>query len=750
MPGRSSAPGYEFLAPPEQPDEIGRLGGYRVLQLLGQGAMGMVFRAEDLGLGRIVALKVLPPTVASMAETRQRFLREARAATLVNHPNVIPIYKIGEDRGVPYLAMPLLKGELLETRLNRERRLPVRDAVRIASEVAKGLAAAHERNLIHRDIKPANLWLEATQRRSAAERVKILDLGLACKVGPGLPTSGAVLGTPAYMAPEQVRGLTVDYRCDLFSLGCVMYRMLTGERAFQGNEVFAVLMALTSVHPPPPHEVNPAVPVGVSQLVMRLLAKQPDDRPQSAAEVVAALSSMEQPGTAALSRNEPHYHAGSSAPVTVAISSADRPIMLPTPDEFAPRGDRRSPVLAALLVVVGLIVWGVFASPTVRHLLSIAIGVLLFGAGLVGMVAAWRLVRRKLARRETVPQPKASSVSKRNREDSFGLPPTSLNQPRVSNAADDGPTGTAILAGTASLPQVGAEANSSYRGHTDAVWSVAVSPDGTLALSGAMDHSVRLWNLQTLQEINCFDGHAEGITAVAFTPDGRLACSASLDGTVRLCLVPEGIELRRFAGHSGRVLGVACAPDGRSLASCGADGTVRLWDVESVGLRPALQGHAAWVYAVAYSGDRLLSAGADGTLRLWDAGTGVEVQRLEGHTAAVRCVAVSPDGTRAVSGGEDCTVILWDLAVGQPVRRLAGHTEWVRAVAWTPDGRRVVTGGDDETLCVWDSATGELLKRFEDTGGSVLCLVVTRDARFALAGSDDATVRRWELPSRQT
>jgi WD40 repeat protein len=304
----------------------------------------------------------------------------------------------------------------------------------------------------------------------------------------------------------------------------------------------------------------------------------------------------------------------------------------------------------------------------------------------------------------------------------------------------------AILAGTTSRPYVGTWASLCYRGHTDAVWSVAVSPGGTLALSGGMDHSVRLWNLQTLKEIFCFDGHAEGITAVAFTPDG-LACSASLDGTVRLCLVPEGTELRRFVGHSGRVLGVACAPDGRSLASCGADGTVRLWDVETVGLRPALQGHAAWVYAVAYAGDRLLSAGADGTLRLWDSGTGVELQRLEGHTAAVRCVAVGPDGTRAVSGGEDCTVILWDLAAGQAVRRFNGHTDWVRAVAWTPDGHRVVTGGDDETLCVWDSATGELLKRFEDTGGSVLSLAVTPDGRFALAGSDDATVWRWELPS---
>jgi serine/threonine protein kinase len=251
--------------------------------------MGMVFRAEDPGLGRILALKVMLPSVAAMAENRQRFHREAEATARVNHPNVIPIYAIGEDRGVPYLAMPLLKGELLEARLNRERRLPVRDAVRITREVAEGLAAAHQHNLIHRDIKPANLWLETSQRRGGSDRVKILDFGLARMGDAGLTTPGAVLGTPAYMAPEQAKGLSVDYRCDLFSLGSVMYRMLTGERAFQGNEVFAVLMALTTVHPTPPHEVNPEVPPGLSKLVMHLLAKEPGDRPQSAREVVETL-----------------------------------------------------------------------------------------------------------------------------------------------------------------------------------------------------------------------------------------------------------------------------------------------------------------------------------------------------------------------------------------------------------------------------------------------------------------------------
>jgi serine/threonine protein kinase len=321
-PAGASAPGYEFLAAPEQPDEIGRLGPYRVLQLLGQGAMGMVFRAEDTGLGRIVALKVMLPSVASLAENRQRFAREAQATALVNHPNVIPIYAIGEDRGVPFLAMPLLKGELLEARLNRERRLPIRDAVRIAREVAEGLAAAHQHNLIHRDIKPANLWLESVQRRNASDRVKILDFGLARMGDAGLTTPGAVLGTPAYMAPEQAKGATVDYRCDLFSLGCVMYRMLTGERPFQGGEVFAVLMALTTVHPPPPNELNAEIPPGLSELVMHLLAKEPDQRPQSAREVVDTLSRLGLISSVSSTDKVAIQRAGSSGSIPI-LSRAD-------------------------------------------------------------------------------------------------------------------------------------------------------------------------------------------------------------------------------------------------------------------------------------------------------------------------------------------------------------------------------------------------------------------------------------------
>jgi serine/threonine protein kinase len=347
----------------------------------------------------------------------------------------------------------------------------------------------------------------------------------------------------------------------------------------------------------------------------------------------------------------------------------------------------------------------------------------------LGLVIGWRVVRMLRHRRS---RPAAAP------SDTFAETADTGDLPRPSALASD--TRAAALAFSPAAAE-----EQCYRGHADAVWSLALTPDGHGVVSGGMDHAVRLWDVHTLQDLRHVDGLADGVTAVTVLAGGRLVAFAGLDGVVSLWQ-PAGGELHRFTGHEGRIFGIAGAPDGRSLASCGEDGTVRIWEAESGAETRCLRGHAGWVYAVAYAGKHLLSAGADGTVRLWDASTGAELRRLDGHAGAVRCLGVSRDGTRAATGGEDRTVIVWDLAGGGEPRRLDGHTDWVRAAAWTPDGRRLVTGGDDETLCVWDAATGELVQRFEDTGGSTLCLAVTPDGRSALAGGDDGSVRIWELP----
>jgi hypothetical protein len=257
--------------------------------------MGVVFRAEDPQLRRPVALKVMLPKMAAAHAGRERFLREARAMAAIKHDHIIAIYQVGEDRGVPYLAMELLEGETLESRLGREGKLPVSEVLRLGHQIACGLAAAHERGLIHRDIKPSNLWLEVPAGSSTGRRLKMLDFGLARAVeeGSALTLQGMIVGTPEYMAPEQVAGEVLDHRCDLFSLGCVLYRMATGEWPFKRANVMGTLMAVTNKDPVPPCELEPAIPATLSELILQLVAKEPDKRPQSARAVADALTRID-------------------------------------------------------------------------------------------------------------------------------------------------------------------------------------------------------------------------------------------------------------------------------------------------------------------------------------------------------------------------------------------------------------------------------------------------------------------------
>jgi serine/threonine protein kinase len=253
--------------------------------------MGVVFQAEDPHLRRLVALKVMRPSLAASAEFHRRFLREARLAAAMDHEHIVTVYQVGEDRGVPFLAMQLLRGKTLQDRLERAGgRLPLPEVLRIGREIAEGLAAAHARGLVHRDIKPANVWLE-----EGRGRVRIVDFGLARGAEPDaqFTHAGSVIGTPAYMAPEQANGAEVDARCDLFSLGAVLYRAATGKSPFGDRDTLSILNALATQTPTPPHRIVPSLPRMFSGLVMRLLAKDPADRPQSAREVVQAIEALE-------------------------------------------------------------------------------------------------------------------------------------------------------------------------------------------------------------------------------------------------------------------------------------------------------------------------------------------------------------------------------------------------------------------------------------------------------------------------
>jgi hypothetical protein len=274
-----------FLQPSDKPGSLGRLGHYEIQEVIGRGGFGIVLRAFDEMLHRVVAVKVMASHMAATSPARKRFLREARAAAAIRHENVVAIYAV-EEQPIPYLVMEFIAGQTLQAKLDQTGPLGTAEVLRVGRQVAGGLAAAHARGLIHRDIKPANILLE----NGVEPQVKITDFGLARAADDAtLTQSGVIAGTPMYMAPEQAQAGAIDYRADLFSLGSVLYTVCSGRPPFRAPTTLAVLKRVVEDTPRPIREIIPEVPEWLCQVVARLHAKDPAERFQSAREVADVL-----------------------------------------------------------------------------------------------------------------------------------------------------------------------------------------------------------------------------------------------------------------------------------------------------------------------------------------------------------------------------------------------------------------------------------------------------------------------------
>ncbi|MEI8382310.1 MAG: SUMF1/EgtB/PvdO family nonheme iron enzyme [Planctomycetota bacterium] len=287
----------DFLQPPQRPESFGAIGGYDVLEVVGRGGMGIVLRAIDAKLNRVVAIKVLVPELAGNPQARRRFLREAQAAAAVCHDHVVTIHGVDDDEKLPFIVMEYIVGQSLQQKIDKSGPLGLKETLRIGMQIAAGLTAAHKQGLVHRDIKPANILLE-----NGVERVKITDFGLArASDEVAITQFGQIAGTPQYMSPEQAMGHSVDQRSDLFSLGSVLYTMCTGRPAFRADSTVAVLRRVCDETPRPISELNPDIPDWLVAIVERLMAKAPEQRFQSASEVANLLEQWlahcQQPGS---------------------------------------------------------------------------------------------------------------------------------------------------------------------------------------------------------------------------------------------------------------------------------------------------------------------------------------------------------------------------------------------------------------------------------------------------------------------
>jgi tRNA A-37 threonylcarbamoyl transferase component Bud32 len=691
------------------------LGQYVLLERLGEGGMGQVFKARHRNLGRVVALKLIRKERLDNPDAVRRFQREVRAAAALSHPNIVLAYDADQIGGTHLLVMEYVEGSTDLARLVRKHGpLPVCRACEYARQAALGLQHAHERGLVHRDVKPHNLLLTAD-----GHVVKVLDMGLArLDHPPGddwsstMTQEGVVMGTPDYLAPEQaLASHTVDVRADLYSLGCTLYFLLTGKVPFPGGTLAEKLLKHQLQEPRPLAQLRPDVPPGVAAVVRKLMAKRPGDRYQTPAEVAAALSSVsgtgggppQAPDTAGRAPAE-----GIRAGAGTSGDSFDAAL-----DYMARRGDTQEA-----------------DSPERRRreaeqrrllLLSAAgVGVLLVGVAVL-MFLVWK---------------------------GTGAPRTAANE---ANLPAGGPE-VGRQADPATAGGQGDRLPGRFEGHVDAVTSVAVSADGRNALSGGFDRSLRLWDLAAGKEVRRFFGHTDVVWAVALSGDGRRALSGSQDRTVRLWDTRSGNEVQRFEGHTGVVSSVSFLPGGSRVMSGNWDHTVRVWDTQGgKEVRRFAVGAPVLAFALSADARQALLASTDGFLRLWDLEAGKEVRRFPGPRGPVESVALSPDGRRVVTASgdraadPDSAARLYDLESGQEVRRFRGHADKVDCVAFSPNGRRILSCGQDRTVRLWDAEGGQEVHCFFGHAEKVRSLAFLPTGLRAVSGSYDRTLRLWDL-----
>ncbi len=727
VPGIARATNSEFnLSAPLAPGDVGALGPYRLVKELGRGAMGAVYLAVDTRLDRELALKVMLPELAADPGAKERFLREAKAVAKVAHDHVVTIYEADERDGVPYIAMQFLQGAPLDEYLKKKGAPPLAHCVRIAREAALGLAAAHAQGLVHRDIKPANLWLEAPNGR-----VKVLDFGLAKPIGSDseLTKSGAIVGSPAYMSPEQARAQKVDHRSDIFSLGAVLYRLLAGRNPFLGDHIMAVLTALAADEPPPVRELNPNVPEPLADLVHQLLSKRPDARPQSAAEVAERLRTILSQPTAL------------SAPVPVIV-----PLQVPAQESAfanliddendADRTERETAPVRPT------------DAPKIGKFALIAGGAVALVAA-VGVAIALGTGGKKPDDVAKQPNQPAPPPVKQPRS----APPQAPQPPAPTVTDNPGPIGPARKA-----PELFA-----LRGHTSLVFAASFSTDGTRIVTGSGDNTAKVWEVPSGKpegiakpgaELLTLKGHTDQVNVAVFSRDGTRVLTASHDKTARVWDAKAGAQLLAFKGHKDIVLAGAFSPDGTHVVTGSLDNATKVWDAKTGAELFALGGHTSGVTAVSFSpdGTRIVTGSHDNTVRVWDAKTRTELFTLNGHTGSVTGVSFSPDGTRIVTSGDE-TAKVWELPAGKPeggakpvpeLFTLKGHTRTVRNAMFSSDGTRIVTASHDRTAKVWDAKTGTELLTI-DGQADLYDASFNSDATRIVTGSGDHTAKVWDV-----
>ena len=713
-PAATPAP-VRFPGPPTEAGPLGQLENYHIRELLGSGSFGYVYKAWDQTLRQTVALKILKPEYVPDPTQRARFEREGRKAAAVRHENIVAIYRFATcpDFAPPFLVMEFIDGESLQARLNRQGAVEPAEAARIAREVALGLAAAHAEGVVHRDIKPSNIMLE-----KGTGRVKITDFGLARGIEASVNVSHSrdIAGTPAYMSPEQI--LTpqqIDGRSDVFSLGSVLYQLLTGSAPFHGN-VLTILEQVKNDDPITPRRLNRRIPPDLETITLKCLAKEPNRRYRSAAEVAEELRRW----------------------------SVGEPILArPTGRlERVWRWARRNPALASatgvallstLVVLVGAIVFAVQQSHAAKRTedalteaqtqlrlaarLALAQGIASCEQGDVSRGLLWFSRSLELAPAEDADlQESVRRQLAAWRVQAPILKATWRLDARIAAAAFSPDQETLVIAGADKTLQRYDALTARPRGQ--AVFTAGVverfffHPSGKtfLTWSAVKDAKFQtsamvaeLWNANDGAKLPFIQAKDAGkLLAVAFRTEQKPVLAQSVKDAIS---VWDGADDFRIDSRGSTI--VSISPDGKSLVH-GYDGAVDCWDLATKKHERYLP-HGGIVAQAIFSpdGQTIFTACDDGRIRLWNRATGSKLFEEIHHN--VSALAFSPDGQFLLSAtAAGRTAVLWQ---AEPTGQIAimHHPREISAIGFSADGKTISTQTRDGAFRRWDAATGQLV-----------------------------------------
>ncbi|NHZ71772.1 MAG: protein kinase, partial [Aquificales bacterium] len=653
---------------PPLPEKFGR---YEIITEIGRGGMATVYRAHDPRFKREVALKLLPLHMTQDPMFRARFQREAETIAALEHPAIVPVYDYGEQDGQLFLVMRLMTGGSLADKL-QDGALPIADVVHITERIGMALDRAHDLGIIHRDLKPENILFDRYGDAYLA------DFGIARLAESSATLTGTgLIGTPAYMSPEQIEqieGKQVDGRTDIYALGIILFEMLTGQKPYKADTPAMLLVKKMTEPALRIIDVAPDLPPMCEVAISRAMAKNVDDRFAKASEVTETLKGKSlapiTPETPVLSEAEIAVSEPSQPPaitekfdeVAVAVGaetavSAPKSPEPPKDSVPVPQKTRRPLWQWILVVFMALIFLG---------------GAFII---VVGIIEDNALMTDE-------PSP--------DEEGQPALDLTQVDAIHIDNVSQLAPL-TRLGRGTAN--------------------AIAVSPDeSALAVGGSL--GTWLYNAETLETFGLLQGHLDRVSAVTWSPDGSTLASASWDGTIKLWDVETGEEIGILPGED-QYLTVDWSPDGELLAAGTWSDIVEVWDVESGRLAGELSGHSGSVLHVAWSPDATLLASADdeGIVIIWNRESGTVEHQFTAHSDDITCLRWSSEGNRlATCGEEDETVRVWDVGSDAPLLELPGHEYGATAVVWAEDDTKLLTADSNDKVFLWDMETGRMLE----------------------------------------